>query len=57
MPVVVLTTSCRPEDVQELYAAGANTYIEKPQDFAHFVQVLQTIHQYWLNTALLPAPL
>jgi CheY-like chemotaxis protein len=57
VPVVVLTTSCRPEDVQELYAAGANTYIEKPQDFARFVQVLQTIHNYWLNTALLPAPL
>jgi CheY-like chemotaxis protein len=57
VPVVVLTTSCRPEDVHELYAAGANTYIEKPQDFARFVQVLQTIHHYWLNTALLPTPL
>src|SRR5436190_7894280 len=31
VPVVVLTTSKRQEDVQEMYAAGANTYIEKPQ--------------------------
>ena len=54
VPVVVLTTSTRPEDVRELYAAGANTYIEKPQDFRHFVEVLQTIRQYWLDTALLP---
>jgi CheY-like chemotaxis protein len=54
VPVVVLTTSRRQEDVQEMYAAGANTYIEKPQDFARFVQVLQTIHRYWLDTALLP---
>ena len=54
MPVVVLTTSKRPEDVRELYAAGANTYIEKPQDFKHFVEVLRTIRQYWLDTALLP---
>ena len=53
-PVVVLTTSRRQEDVQAVYAAGANTYIEKPQDFNRFVQVLQTIQRYWLDTALLP---
>lgn len=56
VPVVVLTTSKRLEDVQEMYAAGANTYIEKPQDFNRFVQVLQTIQRYWLDTALLPPP-
>jgi CheY-like chemotaxis protein len=55
-PVVVLTTSRRQEDVQQMYAAGANTYIEKPQDFNRFVQVLQLIQRYWLETALLPSP-
>jgi two-component system response regulator len=54
VPVVVLTTSTRPEDVRALYAAGANTYIEKPRDFKHFVEVLKTIRHYWLDTALLP---
>ncbi len=54
VPVVVLTTSRRPEDVQAMYAAGANTYIEKPQDFARFAQVLHVIQRYWLDTALLP---
>ncbi|MFL5243076.1 MAG: response regulator [Gemmataceae bacterium] len=54
VPVVVLTTSRRREDVQEVYAAGANTYIEKPPDFPRFVEVLRTIHRYWLDTALLP---
>jgi len=54
VPVVVLTTSKRQEDIQQTYAAGANTYIEKPQEFARFVQVLQTIQRYWLDTALLP---
>jgi two-component system, chemotaxis family, response regulator Rcp1 len=53
-PVVVLTTSRRQEDIQEMYAAGANTYIEKPQEFNRFVQVLQIIQRYWLDTALLP---
>jgi CheY-like chemotaxis protein len=54
VPVIVLTTSNRLEDVREMYAAGANTYIQKPPDFARFVQVLQTIQHYWLDTALLP---
>jgi CheY-like chemotaxis protein len=54
VPVVILSTSNRQEDVEQLYAAGANTYIEKPQDFTRFVEVLQTIQRYWLATALLP---
>jgi CheY-like chemotaxis protein len=54
VPVVVLTTSGRPEDVRRMYAAGANTYIEKPPDFGRFVEVLQTVQRYWLDTALLP---
>jgi chemotaxis family two-component system response regulator Rcp1 len=57
VPVLVLTTSGRPEDVRQTYAAGANTYIEKPHDFARFVEVLQTIQHYWLDTARLsPGP-
>jgi len=51
----VLTTSRRQEDVHQLYAAGANTYIEKPHDFARFIDVLRTIQTYWLETAVLPA--
>ncbi len=55
VPVVVLTTSHRPEDVEAVYSAGANTYIEKPPEFARFVQVLQSIQHYWLEIALLPS--
>jgi two-component system response regulator len=54
VPVVILSTSSRREDVEELYATGANTYIAKPQDFGRFVEVLQTIQRYWLDHALLP---
>jgi CheY-like chemotaxis protein len=54
LPVVVLSTSRRPEDVQTAYAAGANSYIEKPQDFDRFVEVLRTIQHFWLEMALLP---
>lgn len=54
VPVVVLSTSNRLEDVRDSYALGANTYVEKPQDFNRFVSILQTIQRYWLDTALLP---
>jgi CheY-like chemotaxis protein len=54
LPVVVLSTSHRPEDVRTAYAAGANTYIEKPFDFDRFVDVLKTVLHYWLEVALLP---
>lgn len=54
VPVVILSTSKRQEEVADLYALGANTYIEKPQDFNRFVDVLRVIQRYWLDTALLP---
>ena len=57
VPVVVLSTSNRQEDVQGLYAAGANTYIVKPLDFNRFVDVLHTMQRYWLDIAMLPQPL
>jgi CheY-like chemotaxis protein len=56
VPVVILSTSSRPQDIEELYAAGANTYISKPQEFARFVDVLKSIQRYWLDIAQLPPP-
>jgi CheY-like chemotaxis protein len=54
VPVIVLTTSDNQRDVHETYTAGANTYIQKPADFARFVDVLRTIQSYWLDAAVLP---
>ncbi|MHB1559914.1 MAG: response regulator, partial [Isosphaeraceae bacterium] len=52
LPVVVLTTSCREEDVIQTYQAGANTYIAKPAEFARYREVVTTLRTYWLDTAL-----
>ena len=54
LPIIVLTTSKRDEDLEDVYAAGANTYFEKPADFDRFIEVLRTIKRYWLDMALLP---
>ncbi len=52
LPVVVLTTSCRDEDVIRTYRAGANTFIPKPAEYARFCDVVSAIRSYWLDTAL-----
>ena len=48
LPVVVLTTSAEPFDVDASYAAGANSYIRKPVDFEQFLAVIKQIGLYWL---------
>ena len=52
IPVVVLTTSGRDEDVAQTYAAGANTYIQKPDEYPLYRDLVLTLRHYWQETAL-----
>src|SRR6516164_8151938 len=36
IPVIILTTSQREEDVLQTYQAGANTYISKPAEYSRY---------------------
>jgi CheY-like chemotaxis protein len=54
IPVVVLTTSHREEDILLTYQAGANTYIQKPSEYPRYRELVATLHQYWRDTALRP---
>ena len=49
LPVVMLTTSAEPGDVDALYALGANSYIQKPVEFERFVEVVRHVGLYWLG--------
>ncbi len=52
IPVIVLTTSQRDEDVVQTYHAGANTYITKPSEYSRYRDLVATLHDYWVGTAL-----
>ena len=54
IPVVVLTTSTAEADIVACYDLGVNSYLTKPTTFRRLVDLLQTVTQYWFETAELP---
>jgi CheY-like chemotaxis protein len=54
IPVVVLTTSANPRDVDLCYRYGANSYIVKPVDFERLRRSLELLTVYWFEVATLP---
>jgi CheY-like chemotaxis protein len=54
IPVVVLTTSQAEEDILRAYNLHANCYITKPLDFNQFVQIVQSIEDFWFTIVQLP---
>lgn len=55
IPVVILTTSKDSKDVDQCYAFGANTYIQKPVNFESLTQAIAAMKDYWFGIAVLPA--
>ncbi|MBP2830701.1 response regulator [Aquimarina sp. U1-2] len=47
IPVIILSSSDRPEEIIETYALGGNSYIEKPKTYADLKEQLPKIIQYW----------
>jgi CheY-like chemotaxis protein len=54
IPVVVLTSSIRDEDLIETYKNNANCYIAKPVDLDQLIKVVQNIGEFWLDIVKLP---
>ena len=54
IPIVVLTTSQAEEDIRKAYDLHANCYITKPVDFQKFVQIIQSIENFWFTIVQLP---
>ncbi|MEO0375267.1 MAG: response regulator, partial [Cyanobacteria bacterium P01_A01_bin.17] len=47
--VVILTGSKEQPDLEKAYDLGVNSYLVKPGVFADLVELMKTLHQYWLS--------
>ena len=54
IPVVVLTTSEKEEDILKSYNLHANCYIKKPVDLSQFYTVVNSIENFWFSIVVLP---
>lgn len=55
IPVVILTTSSSPKDVDLCYALGANSFITKPSSYDELSDVVNTTIKYWIDLSHLPS--
>jgi CheY-like chemotaxis protein len=55
IPVVVLSTSANPKDVEFCYRSGANAYHVKPVRHTEYRSLLHDLLQYWLTFVTPPA--
>jgi chemotaxis family two-component system response regulator Rcp1 len=49
IPVVILTTSNRTEDIRKGYNLGADFYLVKPADIDQFNGLVKSIEELWLT--------
>ena len=54
IPLIVLTSSASPADVEACYQAGANSYILKPFAVEDLAEVILRLKHYWFDVVVLP---
>ncbi len=55
LPVVMLTISTHPADVERAYELGATSYLQKISNLAEFGQGVRIILKYWLELNVGPS--
>jgi CheY-like chemotaxis protein len=54
IPIVVLTTSSNPKDIQTCYESGVNSYLVKPMKIDQLRYLVRVLLDYWFKVAILP---
>jgi CheY-like chemotaxis protein len=54
IPVVIMTTSRSPADIEATYKLHANCYVTKPVDVDAFISIVHQIEDFWLTVVRLP---
>ena len=57
MPVIILSSSNRPDDIVHAYDAGANAYVVKPNALAELTSLVLAFRDFWLLHNRFPATL
>jgi CheY-like chemotaxis protein len=55
LPVVVLSTSSNPKDLQVCYEFGCNSYMIKPMNNKELKDSIKTMLEYWFQSVVLPS--
>ncbi len=54
LPTVVLSTTNDKEQIEAVYAKGANAFLQKPIDAMLFIERVRDLLQFWISSASLP---
>lgn len=54
IPVIMLTSSRNPADLQQCFDEGANSYAVKPVNICNFMKVVKDLGHYWVVVNKLP---
>ncbi len=54
IPVVILSSSREPRDLEQCYRIGVNAYIVKPVEYQRFVDSMRVLQDFWLRMNELP---
>ncbi|GGR11654.1 response regulator [Deinococcus ruber] len=54
IPVIMLSSSERPEDIRQAYDHHASSYIVKPVAYDDYRRLVQSIEGYWRGTVQVP---
>lgn len=54
IPIVILTTSSSPQDIEQCYALGANSFITKPSSYDELHDTVATLIKFWIDLSQLP---
>ena len=49
LPVILLTSSNQPADINRAYDLGANSYLVKPDDLNALTELIKTVDLYWIQ--------
>ena len=54
IPVIIFSSTQNMDEIKTCYSLGASSFIQKPQDFDDYLNIMRQIKAYWFETVVLP---